>query len=190
MHIHLINHISKYVELTPNAVDLIRDSFKALSLKNKDYLLREGELCKWHFFVAKGGVRLFFYSEKGAEQITQFAIENWWITDYFSFLDQTQSGYTIQAIEKSEVLAIDLFTYNKLLDDVPALERYFRIMAQRALAASQHRLKLTSNLSKEAMYLHFKASFPQFMQRIPQYMLASFLGLSPEYLSELRKKHS
>lgn len=190
MYTNLIHHIGQYVELDEGTVGSICDSFEPLSLKNKDYLVREGEVCKQYYFVVKGGLRMFFYTDKGAEQIIQFAIENWWMTDYFSFLDQTSSEYTIQAFENSVVLAIDRQVYDKLLGQAPVLERYFRTMAQRALAASQSRLRLMFNLSKEDMYLHFCSSFPQFTQRIPQYMLASFLGLTPEYLSELRKKHA
>lgn len=132
---------------------------------------------------------MYFYRHNGTEQITQFALENWWMTDYSSFIDHTQSSYNIQAVEDSDILAIEYSAYNQLLQEVPALERYFRIMAQKALAASQLRLKLIFDMSKEDMYLHFKSSFPDFTQRIPQYMLASFLGLTPEYLSELRKRN-
>ena len=132
---------------------------------------------------------MFFYTDKGAEQITQFALENWWITDYFSFTDQNVSEYNIQVIEKSEILVIDHRSFDKLLEELPALERYFRIIMQRAVAASQLRIKLLYDLSKEELYLHFSSYFPEFVQRVPQYMLASYLGLTPEYLSEIRKKN-
>lgn len=131
---------------------------------------------------------MFFYTDKGSEQITHFALENWWISDFFSILDQKISDYTIQAIEKSEVLAIHYKDFNELVYKIPSLEHYFRIMMQRALAASQYRIKLLYSLSKEELYLHFSSYFPEFSKRVPQYMLASFLGLTPEYVSEVRKK--
>lgn len=190
MHPNLINHIQNYIELDDNQIQIICRYFKRLNLRNKEYLLENGQVCKSLFFVEEGCTRMFFYTDKGVEQITQFALENWWITDYFSFSDQKVSEYNIQAIEKTEILAIDYQSLEKLLQELPLLERYFRIIMQRALAASQLRIKLLYDLSKEELYLHFSTYFPDFVQRVPQYMLASFLGLTPEYLSEIRKKKS
>lgn len=185
----LINHIRNYIELDEDQIQIIYKYFRRLNLKNKEYLLEEGQICKSYFFIEKGCARMFFYRDKGAEQITQFAMENWWITDYFSFADQSVSEYNIQAIEKSEILAIDHRSFDQLVEELPVLERYFRIIMQRAVAASQLRIKLLYDLSKEELYLHFSSYFPEFVQRVPQYMLASYLGLTPEYLSEIRKKN-
>lgn len=190
MYSNLINHIQNYIKLDNDQIQIIYKYFKRLNLKNKEYLLENGQVCKSYFFWEKGCARMFFYTDKGVEQITQFALENWWITDYFSFIDQKVSEYNIQAIEKSEVLAIDYQSLEKLLEELPLMERYFRIIMQRGLAASQLRIKLLYDLSKEELYLHFNSYFPDFVQRVPQYMLASFLGLTPEYLSEIRKKKS
>lgn len=190
MYPKLIHHIQSYIKLEEHQIETIYKYFKRLNLKNKEFLLEEGQICRSYFFIEKGCTRMFFYTNKGAEQITQFALENWWITDYFSFADQKPSEYSIQAIEKSEIIAIDYQSLEKLLKEVPIMERYFRIIMQRGLAASQFRMKLLYDLSKEELYLHFNSHFPEFIQRIPQYMLASFLGLTPEYLSEIRKKKS
>lgn len=189
MYNQLVSHFQQYIKLEDKQQDLISKSFKTVFLKKKDILLREGQICKCYYFVTKGCLRMYFYRNQGTEQITQFALENWWMTDYSSFIGQVPSDYNIQAVEDSHVLSITYEAYEKLLQEVPELERYFRIMAQKALAAHQFRLKLIFDMSKEDMYLHFKSSFPDFTQRIPQYMLASFLGLTPEYLSELRKKN-
>ncbi len=189
MYIKLIDHIQNYLSLEDIEIDAIRNHFKADRYKKKDYLLEQGEICKHYYFVNKGCLRMFFIRENGTEQITQFALENWWITDHIGLMNQCPSDYSIQAVEDSEVLSIDNLTYEKLLAEIPRLEHYFRLMAQKALAAHQFRLKLIFDMSKEDMYLHFKSAFPDFMQRIPQYMLASYLGLTPEYLSELRKKN-
>lgn len=188
MHLSLISHIQRYIQLEEWEIDLICNCFTIMPLDDKDYLLHQGQVCRSYYFVGKGCLRMFFNNEKGIEQITHFALENWWMTDYFSFMDQKISDYNIQAIEESEIFSIDYRMYHKLLDDVPILERYFRMMSQRALAASQVRMRLMFDLSKEDMYLQFSSSFPQFAQRIPQYMLASYLGLTPEYLSKIRKK--
>lgn len=189
MNSNLIRHIGKYISLENSDIDVINTYFKSQKLKNKEIVLQEGQVCKSYYFVDSGCLRMYFNNNKGTEQIIQFALENWWITDYFSFADQKPAEYNIQAIEKTTVSYIDYLSYNKLLKEVPVLETYFRIIAQRELAASQKRLKLIFDLSKEDMYLHFSTSFPHFIQRIPQYMLASFLGITPEYLSEIRKKN-
>jgi CRP/FNR family transcriptional regulator, anaerobic regulatory protein len=159
-----------------------------LELKKREFLLKEGEVSRCNYFVESGCLRMFYNNDKMVEQTTQFALETWWLSDYFSFSKQQPSEYFIQAVEKSIVVAIDFQRQEQLFAEVPQMERYFRIMMQRALAASQLRVKLIYQLSKEEMYKHFSTSFPQFLQRVPQYMLASYLGLTPEYLSELRKK--
>ncbi len=190
MHTALINHIERYVELDEKSIQSICEYFKPLSLKNREYLLKEGQICKGHYFVEGGCLRMFYNNDKGLEQIIQFAIEDWWLSDYFSITSQQPSEYNIQAIEASKVLFIDYLSLDKLTEEIPVLERYFRLMAQRGLAASQFRLKLIFALSKEEMFLHFNSHFPSFIQRIPQYMIASYLGITPEYLSEIRKKNS
>ncbi len=185
---NLIAHIRRYVHLTESEISVIEFYFKPLDLKRKEILLSEGKICTSNFFVEKGCIRMYYINEKLVEQTTQFALDCWWLSDYFSFAKQSPTQYFIQAVEKSTVLAIEYQLQDKLFEEIPQLERYFRIMMQRALAASQLRIKLIYELSKEEMYRHFNTSFPQFFQRVPQYMIASYLGLTPEYLSELRKK--
>ena len=183
-----ISHIKKYVSLSAQDIAMLESYFQPLELKKKAFLLTEGQVCRCNYFVESGCLRMFYQNNKMQEQTTQFALETWWLSDYFSFAKQKPSEYSIQAVEKSVVLAVDFQQQEKLFAEVPQMERYFRIMMQRALAASQLRIKLIYQLSKEEMYNHFSTSFRQFLQRVPQYMLASYLGLTPEYLSELRKR--
>lgn len=183
-----ISHIQKYVRLNEQEIQVVESYVHPITLKKKEFLLKEGQVCRFNYFVESGCLRMFYNNDKMLEQTMQFAIETWWMSDYFSFSRQKPSEYFIQAVEKSLVLGIDFQVQEKLFAEVPQMERYFRIMMQRALAASQLRVKLIYQLSKEEMYKHFSKSFPQFLQRVPQYMLASYLGLTPEYLSELRKR--
>ena len=183
-----IAHIRKYVELSEQEVEILDSYVKPVDLKRREYLITEGEVCRCNYFVEKGCLRMFFNNDKMVEQTIQFALETWWMSDYFSFARQSPSQYMIQAVEKSFVVAVDYSLQDKLFSEVPQMERYFRIMMQRALAASQLRVKLIYQLSKEEMYTQFITSFPGFFQRVPQYMIASYLGLTPEYLSELRKR--
>jgi CRP/FNR family transcriptional regulator len=185
---NLIQNIRKHVELDANNILVLEKYVKFVSVRKNEFLLQAGQVCRTMYFVEKGCLRMFFINKKATEQITQFAIENWWLSDYFSFMDQNPTDYYIQAIEKSEILVIDKQVYTDLLLQIPQLEKYFRIIMQKAVAAAQHRAKLQYQMSKEEFYQHFVTSFPEFNQRVPQYMIASYLGLTPEYVSELRKK--
>lgn len=184
----LINHIHKFVDISEEEITPLSNYVKHLSISKKEILVKEEEICKHIYFVEKGCLRLFFTNEKGTEQITQFAIENWWLADYMSFDSQLPSKFTIQAIEASSILAIEHGQQELLVKELPQLETYFRLMLQKAYAALQFRIRFLYELSKEESYQHFVNRFPEFVQRIPQYMLASYLGFTPEYLSELRKK--
>jgi CRP-like cAMP-binding protein len=157
-------------------------------VRKKENLLVEGQICKYHYFVLNGCLRKFFINEKGNEQTTEFAIENWWITDNIAYEYRLPTEFYIQAVEDSEVLSIDNYSQEKLLIEFPKMERYFRFIYQRAFAAAQMRIKYLYAFSKEEFYYHFNKNYPEFVQRIPQYLIASFLGFSPEYLSEIRNK--
>ena len=188
MQLNFVNHIRRFVDLSDDEVLLLNKSIKSYNLRKKENILTEGEVCKSVYFVEKGCLRMFFINNKTVEQITQFALDGWWISDYGSFMDNKPSEYHIQAIEKSEIIGIDALMFVKLLKEIPQLEKYFRIIMQKAVAASQHLAKLKYQMSKEEFYQHFVIAFPEFNQRVPQYMIASYLGLTPEYVSELRKK--
>lgn len=163
--------------------------FREINLKKKEFLCTEGQICKSQYFVLEGCLRMYFTDEKGVEKTIQFAIEHWWLADYFSFQLQQASSFNIQAVERSTVYAIDLKTQEQLLQAYPRMERYFRMVHQTAHAASQLRLKYLYDYSGEERFRHFSNSFPGFVQRIPQYLLASYLNITPEYLSELRARN-
>src|SRR6478609_8574802 len=184
----LIAHIKNYISIDDNEASQLLSYLKISSIVKKELLLKEGEVCRHNYFVEKGCLRMYFVNDKGTEQITQFAIENWWIADYMSFDRQTPSPFYIQAIENAEIIFIDHLRQEELLKEMPKMERYFRLVLQRAYAAHQLRIKFLYDFSKEESYKHFISGFPGFAQRIPQYMLASYLGFTPEYLSEIRKK--
>lgn len=181
-------HLEKFISISDEEFETILTYFKPLQVSKKENLLQEGQVCRQHYFVLKGCLRKFFINEKGVEITTEFAIETWWLTDNKSFEFQSESPFSFQAVEKSEVLVIDFHSQEKLLQDFPVMERYFRFVYQRAYAAVQMRLKFLYNYSKDELYFHFIRLHPEFVQRIPQYLVASYLGFTPEYLSEIRKK--
>lgn len=188
MYPNFISHIQKYVNLDEISVARLNQYIIPRKLKRKEFLLEEGQVCNSLYFVEKGCLRMYFVDDKLNEQITHFALEHWWMADHFSFLDKKPSPYFIQTIEKSEILEINSGSFEAMLLELPQMERYFRIVMQRAVAAAQLRNKYLYEMSKEEFYQHFSTSFPEFVQRVPQYMIASYLGLTPQYVSELRKK--
>ena len=188
MSAQLIQHIKTRVVITANEEEKILGFFTSTKVARKRSLLENGKVCRSHYFVLKGCLRLFFVSEKGVEQTTQFAIENWWLSDYMSYHMQTPAEFSIQCVENTEMMVIDYHAQEQLMAEIPVMEKYFRIVYQKAYAAAQKRVKYMYENSKEEQYRLFNSSFPEFTQRIPQYLLASYLGFTPEYLSEIRKR--
>jgi CRP-like cAMP-binding protein len=181
-------HIEKLLGGSLPDYEGIEQFFETVTLRKKQNVLEEGKVCKANYFVVKGCLRMFFVSEKGVEHTVQFALEHWWLADYTSYSAQSPSGFYIQAVEQTEVLSLTCSAQEELLRQYPQMERYFRLVHQRAHAAYQFRIKFLYGSSREELYYDFVKSYPEFVQRIPQYLLASFLGFTPEYLSELRRR--
>lgn len=188
MYQNLFDHIKKYVSLTSTDEGIIASALDCRTLKNKEFVLEEGQICSANYFVANGCLRMFEINSNGADQILQFGIDNWWITDYNSLDFQRPSKLNIQAVQSSTVIVLPNKIQEELFQKIPALERYFRLILQRAYSASQLRVHYIFNQSGEERYRHFSSSFPDFVQRVPQYMLASYLGFTPEFLSKIRGK--
>ncbi|UPK71762.1 Crp/Fnr family transcriptional regulator [Chitinophaga filiformis] len=184
----LIAHISKFVTLTEEDKETILSLIQYQEIKKKEYLLRQDAVCNANYFILKGVFRKYYIDEKGSEQIIHFGIDNWWITDYDSLDRRQPSQYFIQAVEHSEVAVLDWRVQEALFAKIPALERYFRLILQRAYAASMQRIRYIYDFSGEERYYHFSNLYPEFLQRIPQYMVASYLGFTPEFLSKIRAK--
>ena len=181
-------HLKKFIEINDSEFSDIISFFQISNVRKKENLLVEGQICKSHYFVIDGCLRKFFINEKGLEQTTEFAIENWWITDNIAYEHRQVTEFYIQAVETSKILTIDSYSQEKLLIEFPKMERYFRFVYQRAYSASQLRIKYLYSFSKEEFYHHLNKNHPEFVQRIPQYLIASFLGFTPEYLSEIKNK--
>jgi len=186
---HLINHIRQYCDVEEEKLGLFKSFFEKRTYRKKDMLLTEGQRCHEKFFIVRGCVHLYYLKQNGIEQTTDFAMENWWTSDFMAFQTGSSSQFSIRAIENTDVLCITSENQRKLLNNIPELNAYFHLIFQRAYAASQVRFRLLYEFSKEELYRDFIQHFPGFVQRIPQYLLASFLGFTPEYLSEIRKKY-
>lgn len=184
----LLNHVRKYVELSDSEFIQISHFFRPAQVSKRQHLLKAGEVCDRIYFVGEGCLHLYFLNEKGAAQTAQFAIENWWISDFLAFTKGGQTDFFIEAVEDTKVFSIDRNGLQKATATSPPFETYLRIIYQIAFGASLVRMKSLYGFSKAQRYQRFIEKYPEFAQRVPQYLLASFLGLTPEYVSELRSK--
>ncbi len=178
----------KKVSLTDSEFNYWASLFIKKNFKPHQFLLREGEVCKYTAFVIRGCLRLYTVDAKGKEHIMQFAPENWWISDIDSFTRQTPSLYFIDAIENSEVLLIDQLNNKSALEKIPALALFFQTLMQNRQSVTQKRIVFSMSASAEERYLDFLKTYPTFAQRFPQHMIASYLGITPESLSRVRKQ--
>jgi CRP-like cAMP-binding protein len=189
MNKHLLNSIQSKIKLTDEEVEVLIPFWKEKRLGKHEYLLREGEICRNDCFVISGSFKAFYiHPQTAKEEILYFAIEDWWATDIDSFGHQVPSIYNIQALEKSLVLQISYQSFEKLLITIPKLERYFRLILQDYTASIQKRIIITNAHSAEELYKNFVEKYPKLVQKIPQYLIASYLGITPEFLSKLRSK--
>lgn len=185
----LIKSISKHIKLNSEEENLIETFWTEKILEKGDYLLRNGETCLTDNFVVDGTLKAFFIdSETGKEKILYFAIENWWATDIESFQKQKPSIYNIQAIEKTTLLQIRYNSFQEMLKQIPKLERFFRIILENYLGSLQRRIILNNVLDAEQRYLDFLNNYPKIADKAPNYLIASYLGITAEFLSRIRKK--
>lgn len=184
----LLSHIQQFATLNDSEIELLSQYLEPIYLNRKDILHQPDRHATHKYFVCQGCLRSYFVNDKGVEQILQFAIENWWIGDYESLERKIPSSLFIDAVEDSQVLAFAINKEEELLRQIPQLERYFRIIFQRERTAHLTKLRYTFEFSREEAYVHLLQSFPQFIERVPDYMIASFLNLTPEYLSKIRKR--
>ena len=181
---------NKKVPLTPEEQEQIKNYLTPKKLRKKQYLLQEEDVCKVIAFVEKGVLRAYSVDESGKEYIIQFALEGWTISDLYSFLTSEPATYNIDALEDAELVLISKSAHEELLQKMPKYETYTRLNITGAYIAMQKRLTSIISSSLEERYASFTALYPHIVQRVPQHMIASYMGLQPETLSRIRKKIS
>lgn len=169
---------------------LIKSLLTPKFLKKGEFLLREGEVAKFGAFVTKGFLRSYVIDNKGKEHIVQFAPENWWISDKSGLTDGTPSLFFIDAIEDSEVLLMDLAAHLTLIENLPGYAASFRTGMQKRAEAKDKRIVHSLSSTAEERYKDFLETYPSIARRVPQHMLASYLGIAPETVSRIRKQAS
>jgi CRP-like cAMP-binding protein len=186
----LRKHINSRVHLTDEEFDICTKFFISKKLKKHQFLLNEGDVCRHIGFVNSGCLREYSIDSKGTEHIIQFAVEDWWVSDLHSFLSGSPAAYNIDALEDSEVLLIEKSAREKLLDSCPKMERFFRLLIEANHVAIQQRITGSLSASAEERYLKFIKTYPKLLEQVPQSHIASYLGITPQSLSRIRKELS
>ena len=183
----LIQHINQILSVKQGELEGLSAKVRFKKLRRRQYLLQEGDICKHYNFVLDGCLRMYYVDEKGAEHILQFATADWWISDIGSFHSEKPSALFIDALESSEILQISKEDLLYLYQNHPKLDRYFRVLVENAFVKMQERVLQNISSTAEERYLSFLETYAHLSNRISQVQIASFIGVTPEFLSKIRK---
>ncbi len=186
----LKRYFLKNIALTPAELDLIVAYYEERNIAKGTYFLKKGEICGFEGYVTKGCFKVYVIDGKGEEKVLYFAARDWWVMEIDSFAHQTPSELYIQAITDSTLLVISKSNKEQLYKEMPKVERLFRIMSQKAVAAWQRRLIRNHTMNAEERYHHFVSTYPEISELITNKLIASYLGITQEFVSVIRKRRS
>ncbi|MPT36122.1 MAG: Crp/Fnr family transcriptional regulator [Flavobacterium sp.] len=184
----LLDTIARYVTLTSEEQEHVVAATEFQSYKAKSILLKEGEICLHSYFVIKGILRSYTIDENGVEHVVSFASPGWWIADMYSYLSQRPGQLYIETNEDSEVILLSKENQERLYDEVPKMERFFRILIENSLVANQQRLIDNLSFTAEARYDKFTKKHPDLIHCLPQKQIASYIGVTPEFFSKMKAR--
>jgi CRP-like cAMP-binding protein len=184
----VIDYVKRHIELSEEEASYFASLLRITKVRKKQYIVQPEFVCKYRTYIVQGAMRAYLIDNKGQDHTIAFAIEDWWISDYSSYIFQQPATLFVEALEESTLIQIDYNAEQLLMETHPKFERFFRIITQRSFAFLQQRI--LSNLSKtaEERYDEFMQKYPSIAARVPQYALASYLGFSTEFLSKIRNR--
>lgn len=181
-------YIARHTELSEAEFELLESFARPKKIRKRQYILQEGDICRNNCFITNGLMRMYSVDEKGDEHIIRFAAENWWISDRESLLTGKESKFNIDAIEDTEVLLFAKKSMDFMMTEVPRFGKMVNTMLDKSFITFQNRLNEVISNTAETKYSNFLKRYPEFSLRVPQAMIASYLGIKPETLSRLRNK--
>lgn len=184
----LISYIQKHVELSDEDIAYLSSKLTSRRYLKGQYILQQGDVCRTSSFIIKGCTKMFYVDDDGQEHIIMLGIEDWWVSDIGSFINQAPSDFNIQCLEDTHLIQFHFDSNEEIYTKVPKLERFFRKILERGLAAAQKRIIRNLSMTAKERYLIFRQNYPSIEQRIPQYMVASYLGITKEFLSKIKKQ--
>ncbi len=184
----LREHIARRIDITDQEYKLCTPFFTPRRLRKKQFLVQEGEPGKYIAFVTGGCLRTYTIDDKGEEHVLEFAVEDWWAADLHSFLTGKPAQFNIDALEDSRLLLLDYDSREALLRAVPKMERFFRLLQEAHYVATHRRISEALSKTADERYLSFLKTYPELVRRIPQKHIASYLGITPQSLSRIRKE--
>lgn len=184
----LLENIAKHVSLTPEEQTLFSSLTETKNYKAKTILLKAGDVCTHSFFVTKGILRSYTIDENGTEHVVSFACPGWWIADMYSYLSQRPGQLYIEVNEDAEVIVLSKENQEQLYNDIPKMERFFRILIENSLVANQQRLIDNLSFTAEARYDKFIKKYPNLMHSLSQKQIASYIGVTPEFFSKMKAR--
>lgn len=182
----LLKYISRHIGLSEQEISILSEHVKIRDYLKGQFIVQQGDVCKYESFVISGCAKTFFIDQDGNEHVVMFAVENWWTADLGSFITQQSADYNVQCLEKTKVAQFSHESLELLYAQIPKLERFFRIIIQNAFVASQKRVVRNLSLTAKERYLIFRKQYPHIEQRVPQYLIASYLGITKQFLSKIR----
>ncbi len=182
----IFQNIAKHIRLDPEEEAHFASMLVPRKIKKRQFLLREGEVCRHSAFVTEGCLRGYTVDDNGFEHILQFAPADWWIADMYSLISGLPGNLNIDALEDTEALLLSKADQERLYDDIPKFERFFRIIMEKSLVANRQRILDNMSLTAAQRYAQFCSHYPTLIHRLPQKQIAAYIGVTPEFLSKLR----
>jgi CRP-like cAMP-binding protein len=182
----ILNNIAKHIHLTNDEQDIFTAYLQSKTIKRKQFMLTDGDICKYSIFVTSGCLRGYTVDKSGIEHVLSFAPPGWWIADMYSLISQKPGILNIETLEDTEVLLLSKVNQEKLYLQIPKFEHFFRVLVENSLVASQQRLIDSLSLTAEERYNNFCKRYPTLIDHLPQKQIASYIGVTPEFFSRMR----
>ena len=187
-HDSILRAITKVVSLNSSEIEILKEKMNFKTYKKGELLVKQNTVCKSVNFIVSGCVKSSYLDQKGVEHVMFFAVKNWWAGDLGSFYSQTPANYNVACLEETEVICINYSSLEEIYRFIPKMERFFRILVQNAYVSLQTKMIQHKSLSTKERYLIFQKNYADIEQRVPQYLIASYLGVTKEFFSKMKKE--